>query len=132
VAVGGFKVYGASYPGTLLKSGCAYRTTYNWMVGNTLDEKACHGPIPPKVGVWSCKLTGPGGYEAEAAWDTSQSCKNGVCTTSNYTVDPQYTQYVTVYGEVLPVKDSQVEIGYRPILLEKQNPPVEACPTQAP
>ena len=132
VAVGGFKVYGASYPGTFLKSGCAYRTTYNWMVGNTLDEKACHGPIPPKVGVWSCKLTGPGGYEAEAAWDTSQSCKNGVCTTSNYTVDPQYTQYVTVYGEVLPVKDSVVGIGYRPILLEKQNPPVEACPTQAP
>jgi hypothetical protein len=132
VAVGGFEVYGASYPGTLLKSGCAYRTTYDWMVGNGLDEKACHGPIPPKMGVWSCKLTGPGGYKAEAAWDTSQSCKDGVCTTSNYSVGPQYTQYVTVYGEVLPVKDSVVGIGYRPILLENQNQPVTACPMDAP
>lgn len=131
VAVGGFKVYGASYPGSLLKPGCAYRTTYNWMVGNSLDNKARHGPIPPATGVWSCNLTGPNGYKAQAAWDTSKTCKNGVCMTSQYNVGSQYTQYVTVYGEVLPVQNSVVPIGYQPILLENQSLPVTACPTQA-
>jgi hypothetical protein len=127
VAVGGFEAYGISYPGTLLKSGCAYRTAYSWMVGNVLDRNSCHGPLPPKTGVWSCDLTGPGGYKAQAAWDTSQSCSNGVCTTSNYKVKSEYKQYVTVYGDVLPVEDSTVQIGYRPILLENQKQPATAC-----
>jgi len=127
VAVGAFEVFGDSDPGTLLKPGCAYRTSYSWMVGTVLDNKACSGPLPPETGVWSCNLTGPKGYKAQAVWDTSQSCKNGVCTTSDYQVKPKYKQFVTVYGQVLPVQNSTVKIGYRPILLENQKRPMTTC-----
>jgi hypothetical protein len=129
IAAGNFKVYGPSYVGTLRKAGCAYRTTYNWMVGRTMDVKACRGPIPPQTGVWSCNLSGPSGYQAQAVWDTSQSCKDGVCTFSNYSFDPKYTDYVTVYGQISSTNGSTVPIGYLPILLENQKSSVPSCHT---
>lgn len=128
IAAGGFKAYGTNYPGTLLKSGCAYRMTFSWLVGQSLEEQACKSPLPSKGTVWACNLSGPNGYQAQMVWDTSQGCKNGVCTNSNYTVEPQYTQYVTLYGQVVPVTNSTAPIGYLPILLENQNLPVPACP----
>jgi len=116
-AVGNFKAYGSSSPGTLLKPGCAYQTTYSWLVGNTL-AKSCAA----KASVWTCDVNGPKGYQAQAVWDTSQSCSNGVCTFSKYTLNPKFIQYETVYGQVVQVNGSTVPIGYRPILLENQNP----------
>jgi len=118
VSVGNFKAYGSSSPGTLLKPGCAYQTTYSWLVGNTLAAKSCAA----KGSVWTCDVNGPKGYQAQAVWDTSQSCSNGVCTFSKYTFNPKFIQYETVYGQVVQVNGSTVPIGYQPILLENQNP----------
>lgn len=127
IAAGNFKVYGPNSVETLRKAGCAYRTTYAWMAGRTMDPKACSGPIPPQTGVWSCNLSGPNGYLAQAVWDTSQSCKNGTCTFSNYSFDPKYTDYVTVYGQVSNTNGSTVPVGYLPILLENQKSSVPSC-----
>jgi FG-GAP-like repeat len=116
LAVGYFNTYGNNFPGTLMKPGVAYQQAYNWMVGNTMSTCTSSGTI------WTCDFTGSNGYEAQAVWDASQSCSHGVCTTSNYTFDPKYIQYMTVYGQLVPVNGSTVPIGYQPILLQNQTP----------
>jgi hypothetical protein len=115
LAVGYFNTYRNNFPGTLLKAGIAYQQTYNWMVGNTMSACANSGTV------WTCDFTGASGYEAQAVWDASQNCSYGVCTTSNYSFDSKYVQYVTVYGQVIPVNGSTVPIGYQPILLQNQS-----------
>jgi len=107
---------------TLTKAGTAYQQIQRWMAGNTLTS-ACSGPPPPTMGVWTCNLQGANGWQAQAVWDMSQSCSNGVCTSSNYTFNPIFTQYVTVYGQVNPTTGSTVPVGYQPILLENGNEP---------
>jgi len=106
-------------PGTLLKPGMAYQQTYNWFVGNTLDQSC-----KPKGKVWACNVTGPNGYLGQIVWDTSKTCKAGICTHSQYTFNPIYIQYVTVTGTITPTTGLKtVPIGYKPILLENQNLP---------
>jgi polysaccharide biosynthesis protein PslG len=104
-------------PGTLLKPGIAYQQTYNWFVGNTLDPSCT-----PNGSVWACNITGANGYQGQIVWDTSQTCKAGTCTYSNYTFNPMFIQYVTIYGQVIPVNGSTVPIGYQPILLQNMTP----------
>jgi hypothetical protein len=122
LATGGFGVVGRNDPGSLLKGGFGYQAAYNWSVGNTLST-ACSGPNYPYFGVWTCGFTGPNGYQAQAVWDSSQSCKNNVCTYSSYTAPSQYVQYETAYGQVVPIQNHKVQIGYIPIFLENQNAP---------
>ncbi len=122
LAVGAFGVIGSHDPGTVEKGGFGYQASYNWTVGNTLTAP-CTGPAYPTAGVWTCNYTGPNGYLAQAVWDSSQSCKNNVCTYSNYTVPSGYTQYATVYCGVFPVENGMVQIGQLPVLLENQNSP---------
>lgn len=119
MAVGYFNTYRNNLPGTLLKPGVAYQQTYNWMVGNFMSRCTNSGTI------WTCHFAGPNGYEAQAVWDASQSCSHGVCTTSNYTFDSKYTQYVTVYGQVNSTNGSTVPIGYQPILLQNHSQALE-------
>ena len=104
-------------PGTLLKPGIAYQQIYDWMVGFTVDQSCT-----TKGTVWACNLSGSNGYLGQIVWDTSQTCRNGKCTFSNYTFDPKFIQYVTVYGQVIPVKGGTVPIGYQPILLQNMTP----------
>src|SRR5271165_2544828 len=103
--------------GTLLKPGIAYRQIYNWMVGFNVNQSCTTTGT-----VWACDLSGSGGYLGRIVWDTSKTCKNGVCTYSNYTFDPKYTQYATLYGKVQKLNGSTVPIGYLPILLQNHNP----------
>jgi hypothetical protein len=72
--------------------------------------------------VWTCGLIRTGGYEALAVWDTAQSCNNGTCTTSNFTVpnSVNYVHYRDLSGKVHAISGSTVLIGYKPILLENK------------
>jgi len=104
-------------PGTLLKPGIAYQQIYEWMAGYSVDQTCTtKGPV------WACNLTGSNGYQGQIVWDTSQTCKAGTCTYSNYTFNPMFIQYVTIYGDVIPVNGSTVPIGYQPILLQNMTP----------
>ena len=100
-------------PGTLLRPGHAYRQVYNWMVGATME-----GPCAVSGTTWTCHFQRPGGYVGEAVWDTSQSCNKGICTTVNYTVDPQYISYRTLEGASVKITGGKVPVGAKPILLE--------------
>jgi hypothetical protein len=100
-------------PGTLLDAGIAYEQVYKWMVGASMD-----GPCAVNGTTWTCQFTRPGGYVAEAVWDTSQSCNRGVCTTINYNAEPQYTNYTTLYGKNQKILGGKVPIGAKPILLQ--------------
>jgi hypothetical protein len=72
-------------------------------------------PIPPPPslfhGVYTCDLTRPGGYQAQAVWNTDGS--------SSYIVPSQFIQYRDSAGNTYPIpSNQQVAIGPRPILLE--------------
>ncbi len=133
MTVGAFDVVGNHDPGTLLKAGVAYESVYNWLVGNTIST-ACNGPIPdlsnPTQGVWTCRMAGANGYQAQLVWYMDNTYQNGCahnqCNYVNYTVDPaQYAQYRTPYGQVYPIPENGiVPIGYIPILLENHNAPL--------
>lgn len=102
-------------PGTLLKTGIAYQQVHDWMVGATINQTcSADGTI------WTCGFSRPGGYVAEAVWDTSQSCSQTQCTTVPYPVDAQYIKYLTLSGDVVPITGTTVPIGAKPILLENQ------------
>ena len=101
-----------SAPGTLKKPGIAFGQVNKWMVGATLT--ACSS----KNTIWTCQLTRPGGYLAEAIWDTAQTCANGSCTTVGRTVDVKYKRYRTLAGTTITIQGSMVPVGIKPILLE--------------
>jgi polysaccharide biosynthesis protein PslG len=97
----------------LNKAGVAYGQIYNWLVGANMT-KACAA----NGTVWTCNMSRPNGYVAQVVWDTAQSCRNGVCGTSMYLVEPQYVQYHTIAGKTVPITGTMVAIGAKPILLE--------------
>jgi len=140
MAVGDFDVVGNRDPGTPLKAGIAYDTTYLWLTGNTITP-ACKGPIPNvqqgkythNEGVWTCGIQDTKGNQAQMVWymdehvpaNGSIGCSNNVCNYKNYTVQNGYTEYQTLYGQVHAVpKTGVVQIGYLPILLQDGNAPV--------
>lgn len=73
----------------------------------------CQGQ-PGNGSVWSCSFTRPGGYQAAAIWDTA--LPYGQNTTVN--VPALFLQYRDLYGNVFPISNHQVPIGYTPIWLE--------------
>jgi len=101
--------------GTLLKPGIAYEQVKNWLVGASLV-----GPCTATGTVWTCTLKRPNGYRAQAVWDTSKTCGNGSCTTTNYAADPQFTKYRNLSGKIVTITGTVVPIGAKPILLENQ------------
>lgn len=105
----------------------AYQYTYDWMAGASMPAPCTANGGSTYAAVYTCQLTRPGGYNALAVWDTTQSCSSGVCTTSSYTPDPQYVQYRDLTGAVTPITAGQiVQIGAEPILLENMSPPTPA------
>jgi len=108
----------------LTKAGVAYQQVHDWMLGNALSNRcSTQGTI------WSCPFIGPNGYQAEAVWDTAETCKNGACQTINYQVESRFIQYRTLAGETIAVSNHQVPIGAKPILLEnKTGQPLHAQP----
>lgn len=102
--------------GSLTPAGQAYQQVYGWMAGNSLSQP-CTGPAFPAAGVWTCGLTKPDGTQMLAVWDSSQTCSNGVCTSSLYSPNPMYSSYVGVNGKSANVTSATVKIGAQPILL---------------
>jgi len=100
-------------PGTLLKPGIAYAQLYDWLVGAQMSSGCTEQGT-----VWTCTLSRPGGYRAQAIWDTAESCKQGSCDTIDYAVDAKYIQYRTLDGATIPITNSEVPIGIKPILIE--------------
>lgn len=96
-------------------AGVAYQQLYNWTVDAVMSRCAPSGTR------WSCGLTRTGGYEAEAIWDTSQTCANNSCTALAMTVDPKYVQYRDLSGQVTQIVNNSVPVGGKPILLENGN-----------
>jgi hypothetical protein len=106
-------------PSGLTLAGVAYQQTEIWMSGATLST-----PCSASGSVWTCSYTRPGGYQALVVWDQSQTCRNGSCTTSSFSLpsSPQFVQYQDLARNVHSVTGS-VAIGAKPILLETGNIP---------
>jgi hypothetical protein len=98
----------------------AWQTTYDWMVGSRVTS-AC--AVGAENSIWRCGLTLSNGVAAEAIWDSSKSCSDGVCKTSMVTVRNKWTTYRDLTGVTytIPHPSSgvvQVPVGIKPILLE--------------
>lgn len=98
--------------GGLNKAGTAYGQTYNWIVGSSLTT-----PCSVSGTVWTCGLTLADGTAAQAVWDTSQTCSNGSCTTSNQSVPAVWTNYQDLTGRNNAITNGTAPVGIKPILL---------------
>jgi IPT/TIG domain/Cellulase (glycosyl hydrolase family 5) len=120
-------VWGTLYyppPGIgLTPAAYAFNVTFDWMVGASMPLPCTANGGSTYSAVYTCQLTRPGGYNALAVWDTTQTC-DGTCTYSNYTPNSQYTQYRDLTGAVHTISPGQiVQIGAQPILLENMSAP---------
>ncbi len=106
-------------------AGTAYGVVEGWMLGATMPYPCTENGGTVWKAIYTCDLIRSGGYQARAVFDTSQTCKNGVCTTSSYTPDTKYIQYRDITGAVFPISPpgETLQIGLKPILLENMNPP---------
>jgi hypothetical protein len=95
------------------KAGVAYQQIHDWMVGRTMTN-TCKA----KKTIWTCHFTGPNGYEAQAIWDTSQTCKKGTCGSNPQPAGSQYVDYLTLDGSQIQIQNNTVPVGAKPIWLE--------------
>jgi polysaccharide biosynthesis protein PslG len=102
-------------PGTVLKPGIAFGIVENWLHGPQMTSRCS-----PNGTVWTCGLSGSGGYKALLVWDTSASCSQGKCQTVNHSVGSQYVKFSTLDGHTFPVNNGNVPIGAKPILVRNQ------------
>jgi hypothetical protein len=96
----------------LSKAGTAYDQIYRWtsIVGAPAQNCLASGTQ------WTCDLSGPSG-QAQAIWDTSQTCNAGVCTTLNAPVGSQFKSYLDLDGNKNTISGQTVPIGAKPVLL---------------
>jgi hypothetical protein len=105
-------------------AGTAYGIVEGWMLGATMPTPCSRNGGTYYKAIYTCQLTRPGGYEALAVWDTTQTCNKGVCTTSTYKPPPGYVQYRDIAGNLFALSPGEkVHIGLKPILLENMNAP---------
>ncbi len=103
--------------GYLCETGIAYQQVESWLLGNAVTTP-CSGPMPPATGVWTCGLTMAGGIQGLAVWDTGPSWSSGSGTTSTYSYDARFTQYLTrAGGSGTSLSGGTVQVGAKPILL---------------
>ena len=101
--------------GTVLQPGVAYQQVHDWLVGSTLSA-----PCAANGTQWTCIFTGANGYQAEAVWDTSQSCMNGECTTVSFPVDSKYVRSYDLAGNSASISNHTVAVGLKPTWLANQ------------
>jgi polysaccharide biosynthesis protein PslG len=101
--------------GTLLKAGIAYQQLRKWVIGTSITSRCSN-----QGSIWSCQFAGSSGYKALAVWDTSATCQNGQCGTTQYGVNNSYLSYLTLDGNKYQIKNSQVPIGAKPIFVQNQ------------
>jgi hypothetical protein len=91
----------------VLKPGIAYREVAKWLVGAVFA-----GPCAVATDqTWTCQLSRPGGYQAEIVWNASGH-------SNAFIVDPRYSQYRDLDGNITAITGTTVQIGPKPILLE--------------
>jgi hypothetical protein len=90
-------------------SGTAWDQVAGWLIGHSISPCVASGTV------YSCQLD-----YGEIVWDSAQTCSNGVCTTSNYTLPQTYAYSEAVSGARTQLKGKTVAIGYQPILLDNQ------------
>lgn len=96
--------------GALLPDGLAYAETYKWIVGATLTE-----PCAQDVqGNWICRLTRPGGYEAQIVWNSDLKSPR------DFALPKQMTAYRDLAGKRTQVVDGKVPIGNGPVIIESK------------
>jgi hypothetical protein len=89
------------------------------MMGAQMNKPCSANGGGQYTGTYTCTLFRSGGYQAQAVWNASLTCNNGVCATSNYSPSPIYVQYRDIAGNVHPITSGQtVPISAQPILLE--------------
>jgi len=101
--------------GTINDSGTAYQEVENWIVGATPS-----GQCTAVGTLWTCSYARSGGFQAQAMWDTSQSCSNGSCTTLSIPVGSQYVSYLDLGGQSHTIKNGSVPVGAKPIFMQNQ------------
>jgi len=88
-------------------AGTAYSQVYNWVVGSRIDTPCSAA----SDGTWTCNLTRPGGYRAQAVWNTQGS--------PQFIPGAGYKQYRDLAGNTVPIAPgAAVTIGAKPILVE--------------
>ncbi|MFZ0817878.1 MAG: hypothetical protein WAM78_20305 [Candidatus Sulfotelmatobacter sp.] len=103
--------------GYLCETGIAYQQVETWLLGNTVTQP-CSGPMPPAVGVWTCRLMLANGDDAMVLWDSSKTCSGGTCTTGTYTSPGRFSRYLDLSsGSAQPITNNTVAVGVKPMLL---------------
>jgi len=100
--------------GTPTTTGAALSQVHSWLAGKSVS------PCGNSATIWTCSVTGSGGYQAEVIWDSSQSCNGGVCTTGSQTVGVQYIKYRDLAGGSFSINNHTVTVGIKPVMLENQ------------
>lgn len=100
---------------SLTEAGTSYPQVESWIVGTTPTGQCVQNGT-----IWTCNYTKSGGFQAEAIWDTSQSCSNGYCATNNMSVGSQYVHYLDITGNSHAITNATVPVGAKPIFLENQ------------
>jgi len=101
---------------SLTPAGLAYQQIAGW----TSSGQATVGPCTQNSTQWNCVIQNPSGVQAEAIWDTSQTCDNGVCTTTNVRASSRFNSYVDLKGNVASIPSQGAPVGLKPILLFAQ------------
>ncbi len=100
--------------GTPTPAGGALSRVCDWLVAKSISACANSGSV------WTCDISGSGGYQGQVIWDTSQSCDGGICTTANHTVSPLYVKYRDLAGGSVAINRHTVPLGIKPLILENQ------------
>ncbi len=95
-------------------AGVAYSQVFDWFFGRFPSACTQSGMV------WTCPLTGAGGYQAEVLWDDSQTCSGGNCTTSAQTAPAWAVRFRDLTGKSTPISGATVQVGLKPIVLENQ------------
>ena len=99
--------------GYICKPGIAYQQVYDWLVGSTLGACSVSGTT------WTCSLTQSNGSQAEIIWNTSQTCSNGTCSSTQQSVPAMYSSYSDLTGASYSINGT-VPVGIKPILLRTE------------
>lgn len=94
--------------GGILKPGIAYQEVARWLIGATMTG-AC--TVQGDGTTWTCELSRPGGYQAQAIWNTA----------GNRSIRPpgRFRQYRDLDGNRFAIPSGgDVMIGPKPILFE--------------
>jgi polysaccharide biosynthesis protein PslG len=115
-AYDGGPIWGGLWNSTTGESPAAksYHETYRWIVGATLTSPCSANKVS---GIWTCPLSRPGGYLAEAVWISDATA------TYTFPASPRYTEYLDLAGAVHTLADATVTVGEEPILLENGSLP---------